>query len=55
MISMQKDLSTVSFVYLAASALDSDCVYLINVYKAKRKPRIHNHRVLYSMSFVTIG
>lgn len=36
MISMQKDLSTVSFVYLAASALSSDCVYLINVYKAKR-------------------
>lgn len=36
MISMQKDLSTVSFVYLAASALRSDCVYLINVYKAKR-------------------
>lgn len=34
---MQKDLSTVSFVYLAASALSSDCVYLINVYKAKRK------------------
>lgn len=33
---MQKDLSTVSFVYLAASALGSDCVYLINVYKAKR-------------------
>lgn len=33
---MQKDLSTVSFVYLAASALRSDCVYLINVYKAKR-------------------
>lgn len=33
---MQKDLSTVSFVYLAASALSSDCVYLINVYKAKR-------------------
>lgn len=36
MISMQKDLSTVSFVYLAASALSSDCVYLINVYKAER-------------------
>jgi len=36
MISMQKDLSTVSFVYLAASALRSDCVPLINVYKAKR-------------------
>lgn len=36
MISMQKDLSTVSFVYLAASALGSDCVSLINVYKAKR-------------------
>lgn len=33
---MQKDLSTVSFVYLAASALSSDCVYLINVYRAKR-------------------
>lgn len=34
---MQKDLSTVSFVYLAASALSADCVYLINVYKAKRE------------------
>jgi len=33
---MQKDLSTVSFVYLAVSALSPDCVYLINVYKAKR-------------------
>lgn len=33
---MQKDLSTVSFVYLAAAAPCSDCVYLINVYKAKR-------------------
>lgn len=36
MISMQKDLSTVSFVYLAVSALSPDFVYLINVYKAKR-------------------
>ena len=34
---MQKDLSTVSFVYVAASALRADCVYLINVYKAQRK------------------
>lgn len=53
---MQKDLSTVSFVYLAASALGSDCVYLINVYNGKRNKTMEpQSQILDSVPFFSIG